>query len=156
MTVDVGFVLPSSNHHYLLPNSLPTMDNRLHGPLPSSEGCGPVLPCSMEGSGREEHQGGPSQWEAQAVRRETRHERRSCLLPHTAADCFGTPSIPQHPHANHCHPPIDETKTPTPLAHDDASCRITMTTRPSGGRDGPHANLSNATKAQTNQRPPAK
>jgi hypothetical protein len=85
---------------FLLTNSLPAAGNRSHGPLPSSEGCGAVLPCSVEGSRREEHQG--SKWDAQAVRCEIRHEPRSrfrfSYLLHTTADRFGT--HPQHPHAN--------------------------------------------------------
>jgi hypothetical protein len=101
---------------FLLTNSLPAVGNRSHGPLPSSEGCGAVLPCSVEGSRREEHQG--SKWDAQAVRCEIRHEPRSrfrfSYLLHTTADRFGTPSILNTPTPTHRHPPIDETDTPHP------------------------------------------
>jgi len=73
-------------------------------PLPSPEGCGPFRPGSMEGN----HQGGPRKWEAQAVRRETRHdESRVSFL------AFITVSTPL---LTGCEPPSIST-TPTPIHH---------------------------------------
>ena len=99
-TVDIGFIPHYHHLHHPSPQLAPTVAIQPHVPLPSPEGCGPSQLQSPEGSGRQEEQGGPKKWEAQAVRSEARQDESHVsfspvfyLLP---------PLTALNPHDAHC------------------------------------------------------